>query len=87
MPSPVAKVFCEALDDYNAEILDFGPMFKWINRYNRGTIIDKADMLFRMFGIRKIQREGKKVMFLVLSILVMPVTLCLNGKIQRNRHD
>lgn len=75
MPMPVAKVFCESLDDFNAEILDFEPMFKWINRYNRGTISDKAEMLFRMFGIRKIRREGKKVMFLVLSILVTPVSL------------
>jgi len=75
MPMPVAKVFCESLDDFNAEILDFEPMFKWINRYNKGTVLDKADMLFRMFGIRQIRREGKKVMFLVLSILVTPVSL------------
>eukprot|EP00494_Astrolonche_serrata_P028626 UN28893 len=78
MPMPVAIKFCECLDEYKSEIIDFDPMFSWLKRYNRGSIIDKVDILFKTFGGGEIKREGRKVLFLVLSAVCTPVSLYFN---------
>lgn len=79
MPTPTAVEFCRSLDTMNAEIIDFEPMFFWLRRYCSGNIIDKAEMLFRMFGDHdELTPQGKKNLFLVLNALSTPIHLYFN---------